>query len=130
MGHGADIACERLDYVSWQKNFPRSVRDRAPGHWWRWCAARLKAPAVSSSTSTTHARPPCRKPACAEPQEETAFATGAPLRVRHQRRSGPVFGLPGTACPNRGRWGRSAGLAVSRQGWGIVRTSTSREVQP
>jgi putative transposase len=28
---GTDIACERLDYVSWQKNFPRSVRDRAPG---------------------------------------------------------------------------------------------------
>lgn len=31
LGHGTDIACERLDYVSWQKNFPRSVRDRAPG---------------------------------------------------------------------------------------------------
>jgi putative transposase len=31
LGHGADLACERLDYVSWQKNFPRSVRDRAPG---------------------------------------------------------------------------------------------------
>ncbi|MCI4673483.1 zinc ribbon domain-containing protein [Candidatus Mycolicibacterium alkanivorans] len=31
LGHGADIACERLDYLSWQKNFPRSVRDRAPG---------------------------------------------------------------------------------------------------
>lgn len=31
LGHGADIACERLDYVAWQKNFPRSVRDRAPG---------------------------------------------------------------------------------------------------
>jgi putative transposase len=31
LGHGADIACERLDYVLWQKNFPRSVRDRAPG---------------------------------------------------------------------------------------------------
>jgi putative transposase len=30
-GHGADIACEKLDYVVWQKNFPRSVRDRAPG---------------------------------------------------------------------------------------------------
>ncbi|MGV0743044.1 transposase [Mycolicibacterium sp. XJ870] len=29
--HGADIACEKIDYVSWQKNFPRSVRDRAPG---------------------------------------------------------------------------------------------------
>src|SRR5262245_4391978 len=28
---GTEIACERLDYVSWQKNFPRSVRDRAPG---------------------------------------------------------------------------------------------------
>jgi putative transposase len=28
---GADIACEKLDYVAWQKNFPRSVRDRAPG---------------------------------------------------------------------------------------------------
>jgi putative transposase len=31
LGHGTDIACEKLDYVSWQKNFPRSVRDRAPG---------------------------------------------------------------------------------------------------
>lgn len=31
LGHGTDIACEHLDYVSWQKNFPRSVRDRAPG---------------------------------------------------------------------------------------------------
>jgi putative transposase len=29
--HGADIACEKLDYVAWQKNFSRSVRDRAPG---------------------------------------------------------------------------------------------------
>jgi putative transposase len=29
--HGADIACEKLDYVAWQKTFPRSVRDRAPG---------------------------------------------------------------------------------------------------
>ena len=31
LGHGTEIACERLEYVSWQKNFPRSVRDRAPG---------------------------------------------------------------------------------------------------
>lgn len=31
LGHGTHIACENLDYVSWQKNFPRSVRDRAPG---------------------------------------------------------------------------------------------------
>jgi putative transposase len=31
LSHGPQIACERLDYVSWQKNFPRSVRDRAPG---------------------------------------------------------------------------------------------------
>ncbi len=29
--YGGDIACEKLDYVAWQKNFPRSVRDRAPG---------------------------------------------------------------------------------------------------
>jgi hypothetical protein len=29
--HGVDIACEKLDYVAWQKNVPRSVRDRAPG---------------------------------------------------------------------------------------------------
>jgi putative transposase len=29
--YGADIACEKLDYVAWQKNFPRSMRDRAPG---------------------------------------------------------------------------------------------------
>jgi hypothetical protein len=28
---GADIACEKLNYIAWQKNFPRSVRDRAPG---------------------------------------------------------------------------------------------------
>jgi hypothetical protein len=31
LGHGTHVACEKLDYVSWQKNFPRSVRDRAPG---------------------------------------------------------------------------------------------------
>ena len=31
LGYGTDVACEKLDYVSWQKNFPRSVRDRAPG---------------------------------------------------------------------------------------------------
>jgi putative transposase len=31
LGYGTEIACEHLDYVSWQKNFPRSVRDRAPG---------------------------------------------------------------------------------------------------
>lgn len=31
LGHGTDIACERLNYVAWQKKFPRSVRDRAPG---------------------------------------------------------------------------------------------------
>lgn len=31
LSYGAEIAGERLDYVSWQKNFPRSVRDRAPG---------------------------------------------------------------------------------------------------
>jgi putative transposase len=29
--HGADIACEKLAYVAWQKAFSRSVRDRAPG---------------------------------------------------------------------------------------------------
>jgi putative transposase len=31
ISHGADIACEKLDYVVWQKTFPSSVRDRAPG---------------------------------------------------------------------------------------------------
>lgn len=31
LNYGTEIACERLEYVSWQKNFPRSVRDRAPG---------------------------------------------------------------------------------------------------
>jgi putative transposase len=29
--HGADMACEKLVYIAWQKNFPSSVRDRAPG---------------------------------------------------------------------------------------------------
>lgn len=28
---GPNISCEKLNYISWQKNFPRSVRDRAPG---------------------------------------------------------------------------------------------------
>lgn len=31
LAHGGDVVCEKLNYVSWQKNFPRSVRDRAPG---------------------------------------------------------------------------------------------------
>jgi putative transposase len=35
LGHGADVACEKLDYVAWQKNFPRSVRNQAPGCSWR-----------------------------------------------------------------------------------------------
>ena len=30
-GHGTSVACEDINYVSWQKAFPRSVRDRAPG---------------------------------------------------------------------------------------------------
>ena len=28
---GPNVVCEKLNYVSWQKTFPRSVRDRAPG---------------------------------------------------------------------------------------------------
>ena len=31
LAHGADIACEKINYLAWQKNFPRGVRDRAPG---------------------------------------------------------------------------------------------------
>ena len=31
LGYGAQWVAEDIDYVSWQKNFPRSVRDRAPG---------------------------------------------------------------------------------------------------
>ncbi|MCH9736508.1 MAG: transposase [Actinomycetia bacterium] len=31
IGHGAEFAGEKLNYVSWQKSFPRRVRDRAPG---------------------------------------------------------------------------------------------------
>ena len=31
LAYGTEIACERLNYGAWQKNFPRSVRDRAPG---------------------------------------------------------------------------------------------------
>ena len=31
LNHCTEMACENLNYVSWQKNFPRSVRDRAPG---------------------------------------------------------------------------------------------------
>lgn len=31
LAHGSDVRAEQLNYVSWQKNFPRSVRDRAPG---------------------------------------------------------------------------------------------------
>ena len=78
LGHGADIMCESLDYVAWQKNFPRSVRDRAPGLLVemmrrragrrRWC---------SSPISTALTRPRCRKPVCAGGEtEEAAFATG------------------------------------------------------
>jgi len=31
LAHGSEVRAEKLNYVSWQKNFPRSVRDRAPG---------------------------------------------------------------------------------------------------
>jgi len=29
--YGTDVVCEKLNYVAWQKNFPRSGRDGAPG---------------------------------------------------------------------------------------------------
>lgn len=31
LAHGSDVRAEQLNYVAWQKNFSRSVRDRAPG---------------------------------------------------------------------------------------------------
>jgi len=31
LARGGAVVCEKLNYIAWQKNFPRSVRDRAPG---------------------------------------------------------------------------------------------------
>ena len=66
LGHGTDIACEKLDYVAWQKNFPRSVRDRAPGMLVE--TIRRKAESAGGDRLfefTPRKRPPCPKPACA-----------------------------------------------------------------
>ncbi|WP_236745966.1 hypothetical protein [Mycobacteroides abscessus] len=36
LSYGAEIACERLDYVAWQKNFPRSVRRLSVVNYTMW----------------------------------------------------------------------------------------------
>ena len=128
LSHGTDIACERLDYVSWQKNFPRSVRDRAPG----LLVDMLRRKAESAggqrlyeyNPRTTALSQTCL---CGNRREEAALATGAPLRVRHRRRSRPVFGLPGTTRPTPRPMG-SIGWTCSQptRAGGIVTTSMSR----
>jgi hypothetical protein len=65
VGHGADVACEKLDTCRGRRTFRAVCATGHPGYWWRCCVARLKAPAASVSTSTTHARRPCRKLVCA-----------------------------------------------------------------
>jgi hypothetical protein len=114
LGHGNQIACERLDYVSWQKNFPRSVRDRAPVllvEMMRRKAEKRRRTTALRVRPTNHGS--VANLSMRDEKEKAARATGPPLRMRCQRRSGPVFGLPRTARPNTSRWGRSAGLAVS-----------------
>ncbi len=115
--NGVDIACEKLDYVAWQKNFPRSVRDRAPGMLVE--SIRRKAESAGGDRlfeySPLHHCPVANLPVW-EPQEEGALATGSPVWVRHQRASGPVFGLLGTARPQGGWWSRSVGSGGS-QSW-------------
>ncbi|EUA17314.1 putative iSChy9, transposase OrfB [Mycobacterium xenopi 3993] len=93
-----------------------------PGHWWRWCAARLKAPAVSSSTSTTHARPPCRKPACAGTARRNRFRNGCTAASAASKKIGTCFrptwdcmsepgsmGSIGWTCRQPNRAGASSG---------------------
>ena len=64
LAHGTDIACEKLDYLAWQKHFPRSCATTL-GWFVRRSAARLTAPAPNASMSTTPRRPPCPKRVCA-----------------------------------------------------------------
>jgi hypothetical protein len=55
-GYGADVACEKLDYVAWQNNFPPSVRDRASGLRCSRCAAKSSAQETTSGCCLRSAR--------------------------------------------------------------------------
>jgi hypothetical protein len=75
--HGVDIACEKLDYVSWQKNFPRSVRDRAPGMLVETIRRKAASAGGIASTSTAPTPPPCPKPASAGTVRESRSQNGS-----------------------------------------------------
>ena len=118
LGHGTDIACERLDYVSWQKNFPRSVRDRAPG----LLVDMLRRKAESAGGQQLYEYNP-RTTALSQTCLCGNRKKKKPLSQRVHRCECGIredrdlfFGLPRTTRPHPGRWGRSAGLAVSPAG--------------
>lgn len=103
LSHGADLACEKLDYVAWQKNFPRSVRDRAPG----LLVATMRRKAESAggerlyefNTTTTALSQTCL---CGNKKKKPLSQRVHRCQCGIKERPGPVFGLPGTACPHRG----------------------------
>jgi hypothetical protein len=112
--HGADIACEKLNYVAWQKKFPQCA---GPGTG----DARRDDPSQGCKRrrgTSLRVQPQDHRPVpnlpVREAQEKAALPTGSPLRVRYTRTSRPVLRLPGTARPNRRGWSRSAGPGGSQ----------------
>jgi Family of unknown function (DUF6444) len=106
---------DSLNYLAWQKNFPRSVRDRAPGLLVE--VMRRKAESAGGdrlyefNTTTTALSQTCL---CGNRTKKPLSQRVHPLRVRHHRRSAPVFGLPRTARPPGGAGFRPTGPAGSQ----------------
>jgi hypothetical protein len=94
MAKGRYLRCEDQGYVAWQKCFPRSDRDRAPGAF----VARARRQAESAggglyeySTRTTALSQAC---VCGKRQRKPLSAATPCVHLRRRRRQGPLQRLP------------------------------------
>jgi hypothetical protein len=128
--HGADIACEKLDYIAWQKNFPRSVRDRAPGMLVDTIRRKAESAGGVGCSSTPPTPLPCPRPAYAGTARKSRSRNGCTA-------ANAVSESIGTCSPPTSDY-TFTGTRMVSTGWiwrqptpagFTVRTSTGAEVQ-
>lgn len=126
LGHGTKIACERLEYVSWQKNFPRSVRDRAPGLLVEMVRRKAES-AGGTSLYEYNPRTTALSQTCLCGNREKKPRNGPTVVSAAFEKIGTCF-RPTSDCMSASRPMGSIGWTCRQpnRAGGIVRTSTSR----
>ena len=130
----------RLDYVSWQKNFPRSVRDRAPGLLVEMM--RRKAESAGGERLYEYNPPPrpCRKPVCAGTARKSRSRNGSTAVSVASQKIGTCFrptsdytseptstGSIGWTCSQPTRAGCVVRTSMSRRSPAVVHQHASGE---